>query len=173
MECSLSWYPSDFTPPAAAFRKKLLLLFTMLLLWVYIFYSCASLCLSVPSLAKAGGAGPQPELPPLRAQPEAPLAPRDGLAFRSAASRDLLQEDNAELTEESPTALSGHSLKPFDLNLSSYGARKLPQAIIIGVKKGGTRALLEFLRVHPDIRAVGAEPHFFDRHYDKGMEWYK
>ncbi|XP_078081559.1 heparan sulfate glucosamine 3-O-sulfotransferase 3B1-like [Mustelus asterias] len=177
MECSLSWYPSDFNPPTAAtFRKKLLLLFTMLLLWVYIFYSCAALCLSVPSLAKAGAAGPQPKLllpPPLRAQPEeAPLA-RDGLAFRSAASRDLLQEDNAELTEESPTALSGHSPKPFDLNLGSYGAKKLPQAIIIGVKKGGTRALLEFLRVHPDIRAVGAEPHFFDRHYDKGMEWYK
>jgi len=31
------------------------------------------------------------------------------------------------------------------------GSKKLPQAIIIGVKKGGTRALLEFLRVHPDI----------------------
>ncbi|TNN79585.1 Heparan sulfate glucosamine 3-O-sulfotransferase 4 [Liparis tanakae] len=31
-----------------------------------------------------------------------------------------------------------------------YGEKKLPQAIIIGVKKGGTRALLEALRVHPD-----------------------
>ncbi|XP_073538527.1 heparan sulfate glucosamine 3-O-sulfotransferase 3A1-like [Phyllobates terribilis] len=53
------------------------------------------------------------------------------------------------------------------------GSKKLPQAIIIGVKKGGTRALLEFLRVHPDIRAVGAEPHFFDRNYDKGLDWYR
>nr|XP_057934218.1 heparan sulfate glucosamine 3-O-sulfotransferase 3A1-like [Doryrhamphus excisus] len=53
------------------------------------------------------------------------------------------------------------------------GTKKLPQALIIGVKKGGTRALLEFLRVHPDIRAVGAEPHFFDRNYDKGLEWYR
>ncbi|KAM9296244.1 heparan sulfate glucosamine 3-O-sulfotransferase 3A1-like [Gastrophryne carolinensis] len=53
------------------------------------------------------------------------------------------------------------------------GSKKLPQAIIIGVKKGGTRALLEFLRVHPDIRAVGAEPHFFDRNYHKGLEWYR
>jgi [heparan sulfate]-glucosamine 3-sulfotransferase 3 len=41
------------------------------------------------------------------------------------------------------------------------------------VKKGGTRALLEFLRVHPDVRAVGAEPHFFDRSYDKGLAWYR
>ncbi|XP_063817088.1 heparan sulfate glucosamine 3-O-sulfotransferase 3A1-like [Pseudophryne corroboree] len=53
------------------------------------------------------------------------------------------------------------------------GSKKLPQAILIGVKKGGTRALLEFLRVHPDIRAVGAEPHFFDRNYERGLAWYR
>lgn len=56
---------------------------------------------------------------------------------------------------------------------SDYGEKKLPQAIIIGVKKGGTRALLEALRVHPDVRAVGNEPHFFDRNYEKGLDWYK
>lgn len=55
----------------------------------------------------------------------------------------------------------------------SFGTKEFPQAIIIGVKKGGTRALLEFLRVHPDVRAVGAEPHFFDRFYDQGLEWYR
>ncbi|XP_053495159.1 heparan sulfate glucosamine 3-O-sulfotransferase 3A1 [Ictalurus furcatus] len=53
------------------------------------------------------------------------------------------------------------------------GTKRLPQAIIVGVKKGGTRALLEFLRVHPDVRAAGAEPHFFDRFYDNGLEWYR
>lgn len=54
-----------------------------------------------------------------------------------------------------------------------YGEKKLPQALIIGVKKGGTRALLEAIRVHPDVRAVGVEPHFFDRNYEKGLEWYR
>ncbi|TSL04176.1 Heparan sulfate glucosamine 3-O-sulfotransferase 3A1 [Bagarius yarrelli] len=53
------------------------------------------------------------------------------------------------------------------------GIKRLPQAIIVGVKKGGTRALLEFLRVHPDVRAAGAEPHFFDRFYDNGLDWYR
>nr|XP_008102508.2 PREDICTED: heparan sulfate glucosamine 3-O-sulfotransferase 3B1 [Anolis carolinensis] len=53
------------------------------------------------------------------------------------------------------------------------GAKRLPQAVIIGVKKGGTRALLEFLRVHPDVRAAGAEPHFFDRNYGRGLAWYR
>ena len=51
--------------------------------------------------------------------------------------------------------------------------RHLPQAIIIGVKKAGTRALLEYLRMHPNIKAPGPEPHFFDKHYDKGLKWYR
>lgn len=51
--------------------------------------------------------------------------------------------------------------------------RKLPDAIIIGVKKGGTRALIEFLKVHPDVRAPGPEIHFFDRQYHKGLDWYR
>lgn len=51
--------------------------------------------------------------------------------------------------------------------------RKLPRAIIIGVKKCGTRALLEYLRLHPDIQATGPEPHFFDRYYHMGLDWYR
>ncbi|KAK8758134.1 hypothetical protein V5799_004232, partial [Amblyomma americanum] len=51
--------------------------------------------------------------------------------------------------------------------------RRLPQAIIIGVKKGGTRAVLEYLRLHPQVRAAGPEPHFFDKHYHRGFGWYR
>ncbi|CAO2643581.1 Heparan sulfate glucosamine 3-O-sulfotransferase 3B1, partial [Lemmus lemmus] len=65
------------------------------------------------------------------------------------------------------------SPSPISSFFSGSGSKQLPQAIIIGVKKGGTRALLEFLRVHPDVRAVGAEPHFFDRSYHKGLAWYR
>lgn len=56
---------------------------------------------------------------------------------------------------------------------NTLGTKRFPQAIIIGVKKGGTRALLEFLRTHPDVRALGAEAHFFDRFYDRGLDWYR
>lgn len=66
----------------------------------------------------------------------------------------------------------GHRASPVN-STPEYGEQKLPQAIIIGVKKGGTRALLEALRVHPDVRAVRVEPHFFDRNYEKGLEWYR
>lgn len=51
--------------------------------------------------------------------------------------------------------------------------RRLPDTLIIGVKKSGTRALLEFIRLHPDVRAAGCEVHFFDRHYNKGFNWYR
>ncbi|XP_057606147.1 heparan sulfate glucosamine 3-O-sulfotransferase 6 isoform X1 [Hippopotamus amphibius kiboko] len=56
---------------------------------------------------------------------------------------------------------------------SGSGRRRFPQALIVGVKKGGTRALLEFLRLHPDVRALGSEPHFFDRCYERGLAWYR
>lgn len=52
-------------------------------------------------------------------------------------------------------------------------SRKLPDALVIGVKKGGTRALLEFIRLHPDVRAAGSEVHFFDKFYEKGFQWYR
>ena len=58
-------------------------------------------------------------------------------------------------------------------SISSNYTRRLPNAIIIGVKKCGTRALLEYLRLHPNIKAAGPEPHFFDRFYHLGLEWYR
>lgn len=56
---------------------------------------------------------------------------------------------------------------------SKNKTKNIPQAIIIGVKKAGTRALLEYLRMHPNIKAPGPEPHFFDKNYDKGLKWYR
>jgi len=50
---------------------------------------------------------------------------------------------------------------------------RLPQCIIIGVAKGGTRALLEFLSLHPDVQAAKHEIHFFDKKYTRGLEWYR
>ncbi|XP_033467571.2 heparan sulfate glucosamine 3-O-sulfotransferase 3B1b [Epinephelus lanceolatus] len=101
-------------------------------------------------------------------------------SIRTAASRDLLNNELETDRAEEWDEMRGEQLQqraPEPSAMSSFsngsGSKKLPQAIIIGVKKGGTRALLEFLRVHPDIRAVGAEPHFFDRNYENGLEWYR
>lgn len=53
--------------------------------------------------------------------------------------------------------------------------RRLPQALIIGVRKCGTRALLEMLNLHPHIQKNGMEMHFFDEdeRYANGLEWYR
>ncbi|XP_062926256.1 heparan sulfate glucosamine 3-O-sulfotransferase 5 [Mobula hypostoma] len=53
--------------------------------------------------------------------------------------------------------------------------QQLPQAIIIGVRKGGTRALLEMLNLHPAVVKASQEIHFFDNdgNYAKGIEWYR
>ena len=54
-------------------------------------------------------------------------------------------------------------------------ARRLPQCLIVGVRKGGTRALLEFLNLHPDVQAERREVHFFDNdnRYRRGLDWYR
>lgn len=53
--------------------------------------------------------------------------------------------------------------------------RRTPQTIIVGVRKGGTRALLEMLDIHPNIVVAATEVHFFDwdENYVKGIEWYR
>ena len=59
---------------------------------------------------------------------------------------------------------------------SEYGWKKrLPDAIVIGVRKCGTRALLEFLSIHPRIRTCRTEVHFFDDdiNYSQGLGWYR
>jgi hypothetical protein len=55
----------------------------------------------------------------------------------------------------------------------SNTTKKLPNAIIIGAKKCGTRALLKFIGAHEHVSAAGAEVHFFDRYYDRGLDWYR
>ncbi|GFU42333.1 heparan sulfate glucosamine 3-O-sulfotransferase 5 [Trichonephila clavipes] len=53
--------------------------------------------------------------------------------------------------------------------------RRLPQCIIIGARKCGTRALLEFLNLHPMIQKATEEIHFFDddEKYALGLDWYR
>ena len=57
---------------------------------------------------------------------------------------------------------------------SGGSVQRFPQAIIIGVRKGGTRALIDMLNIHPDIVAAKGEIHYFDRdeNFDKGVQWY-
>lgn len=51
--------------------------------------------------------------------------------------------------------------------------KRHPTAIILGVKKAGTRALLDILRMHPNVVGATKEIYFFNGHYHKGLEWYR
>ncbi|XP_061167759.1 heparan sulfate glucosamine 3-O-sulfotransferase 3A1-like [Saccostrea echinata] len=57
--------------------------------------------------------------------------------------------------------------------VTSRPMKRLPDALIIGVKKSGTKTMLEFLKIHPDVCAPGNEVHYFTRNYHKGLEWYR
>lgn len=54
-------------------------------------------------------------------------------------------------------------------------SQRMPHSIIIGVRKGGTRALLEMLDIHPSVAAAATEVHFFDwdENYARGSDWYR
>ncbi|XP_066221017.1 heparan sulfate glucosamine 3-O-sulfotransferase 3B1 [Saccopteryx leptura] len=159
-------------PPPPPVRRKLALLFAMLCIWLYMFlYSCAGSCAAAPGLLLLGSGSRAVHDPPALATSPDGTFPRLPLQAAPAAPLAAGKERAASQEEQSPEAPNYPS--PITSFFSGSGSKQLPQAIIIGVKKGGTRALLEFLRVHPDVRAVGAEPHFFDRSYDKGLAWYR
>jgi hypothetical protein len=50
----------------------------------------------------------------------------------------------------------------------------LPDFVIIGALKGGTSSLYGLLTRHPHVeRAASKELHYFDRNFEKGIEWYR
>ncbi len=50
---------------------------------------------------------------------------------------------------------------------------RLPNFIIAGAMRCGTTSLNGYLREHPEVAvSTPKEVHFFDVHYDEGLEWY-
>ncbi|MEL6614940.1 MAG: sulfotransferase domain-containing protein [Bacteroidota bacterium] len=50
----------------------------------------------------------------------------------------------------------------------------LPDFLLIGVQKGGTTSLYNYLAQHPDVLGVGAkELFYFDRRFASGDKWYR
>jgi Sulfotransferase domain len=53
-------------------------------------------------------------------------------------------------------------------------ARPLPDFLILGAQKAGTTALYAYLRWHPGVTGPSwKEVSFFDRHYARGVSWYR
>ena len=67
---------------------------------------------------------------------------------------EMVEDDLEEEEEESvrPQEEAADSVPPMcPLGEAGGGERRLPAAIVIGARKGGTRALLEFLALHPQV----------------------
>ena len=78
------------------------------------------------------------------------------------------------IIEESDIAEEDNMLK----NEDESKTKKLPGVLIAGVKKCGTGAMMEILKLHPQIAWVGygmTEVHFWnnDKLYQKGLDYYK
>lgn len=99
---------------------------------------------------------------------------------RLGERRSRVWEDRRVYTDYnsgSPAALE----KNCNCNSSSSGggshgrnSRRFPSALIIGARKGGTRALINMLNCHPDVVAAAVEVHYFDRdeNFERGVQWY-
>lgn len=96
------------------------------------------------------------------------------LEVRSHLDESVVRQGSSDTRDQSMSGSHWADMKLRNMSVAQkYGNKKLPNALIVGVKKGGTRAVLEFIRIHPDVRALGTEPHFFDRNYDRGLDWYR
>jgi sulfotransferase family protein len=52
--------------------------------------------------------------------------------------------------------------------------RGLPSLLILGAQRSGTTSLFNYLVQHPDVLSpLGKEIHYFDLHYQKGLNWYR
>ena len=65
------------------------------------------------------------------------------------------------------------SLDRMYCNLTGF-AHVLPDFYLIGAQKCGTSALYDYLVQHPCIHpCTTKEPRFFDKYYNRGLNWYK
>ncbi|CAL1545454.1 unnamed protein product [Lymnaea stagnalis] len=88
----------------------------------------------------------------------------------------LSGEDNAYDVPDFQTAFEkADKAVRIDIPVNEVQIRRLPNAIIIGVSKCGTRALLEYLDLNPYVMAVHHEVNFFnnDTLYKRGVDWYR
>ena len=95
---------------------------------------------------------------------EHPKSPHQ-IGVESPRKRRLPTEDRKSATEDRKS--------PHQVGKEPPRKRRLPQCIIIGSMNSGTSALLEYLNLHPDIVTVIPELNYFNRHNDRGLEWYR
>jgi len=88
----------------------------------------------------------------------------------------MAQDTHVGSTIEPQPSTGGLSAErdPPDRRIGSARRRQLPGFIIIGAQRGGTTSLYNYLIDHPQVgAATRKEVHFFDRYFEKGIDWYR
>ncbi len=139
--------------------------------------SFAALLLLLLLLAASDACKPkstEPKKPPASVEGDDASDGDDGGVERRDQDGSEEEDNSPDETEED--ASPDDDSEDFDLICDGHvvpnRTKGLPHVVIIGARKGGTRALLEFLKIHPLVRSAGPEVHFFDDHYEKGERWY-
>ena len=77
-------------------------------------------------------------------------------------------------------AVQLHHDKLFDKPMNETCEKRVPSCIVIGVQKGGTRELVDFLHLHPHIITYPAHlqkgyemPYFYNTDFHRGEAWLK
>ena len=100
----------------------------------------------------------------------------NSMAQTSLDKTNLSRNHTEQTSDENQTTPSEDktSANHSDKILSeSACVKRLPDCIIIGVQKCGTKALAEFLKVHPNVSLDSRQTYYFSQNYDKGLDWYK
>ena len=121
------------------------------------------------SLSCNSGSSSQPEVSPAR---------RSTVTARTIGITDTVTEEgeDEEDYDTDETVEDIEQSEDFDLicdgHVTPDRIKRTPDTIIFGARKGGTRALIEFLKLNPKVKATNIEVHYFDKHYEKGLDWY-
>ena len=78
---------------------------------------------------------------------------------------------SVQVSGEQTVPNSSKTDQRFDIHVTPQP--RLPNVILVGVNKGGTRALITYLDLHPDVVTAKPEVNYFGLHYGRGKEWYR
>ena len=91
--------------------------------------------------------------------------------IRSAYDGVSKELHSIQVSGEQTLPKSSNTDPRFDRHVTRQ--RRLPNVILVGVKKSGTRALITYLDLHPDVVTAKPEVIYFRLFYGRGEEWYR
>lgn len=91
---------------------------------------------------------------------------------------DIKENSPRKLVEEIlRESIHSHHVKNFVKPANERCKRRLPVCVVIGVAKSGSREIMDFMSLHPNIEiywhAATYENPYFANKYHKGVEWFK